>query len=188
MSTFDAPICNGLFCAIHPEYISKGLGKKQFNESFRLLSQFWLKNIQSHAHESHTPASKDCHTPAVEPSNNEKKCLIKSESFFPVRHQLSSEKIQPKEKALHIFSAKTSQSTKQEPQDLNTDMFSPFTPTRIKSPILIGICQTPSSEHFYIANGFKKIFEGNYKDEEYSLPVSVVAASFLEKGVGKHML
>nr|XP_002127261.1 uncharacterized protein LOC100180340 [Ciona intestinalis] len=37
------PMWNGLFCAISPEYSSKGLGSAVYKEAIRIMAQYWVK-------------------------------------------------------------------------------------------------------------------------------------------------
>uniref|UniRef100_H2ZKJ9 N-acetyltransferase domain-containing protein n=1 Tax=Ciona savignyi TaxID=51511 RepID=H2ZKJ9_CIOSA len=40
------PMWNGLFCAISPEYSSKGLGSTVYKEAIRIMAQYWVKQQQ----------------------------------------------------------------------------------------------------------------------------------------------
>ena len=149
------PMWNGIFIAILPEYTAQGFATRMFNNGIRILSGVW--------------------------TNQQKKSgVIKTEKQaqdVPCVNKLSTGGANDKPTTT-LFSAQMARQTTGIDADLLLKKLSSAQATskpvtKAITPLLLGVCHSEKSKHFYTINGFKKVSETLYSDQQCTFPVSV---------------
>ena len=172
---------NGIFCGIHPKFASQGLGRSHFDKSLDVISHFLVtqkKQIPekplSYSNEQKVDFFlNNAKNLTYKKANNKSKFSSHSNSLF-------KNKSQKNKHFLQNFVAKTNAVYSHDSKlNCRWDHFSSDRQT--EGLLLVGICQNPSSENFYTANGLQKMLEVTYTDGEYSFPVSLVSRDLVER-------
>ena len=151
------PLWNGLFCAIDPDYTSKGVGSAVYKEAIRIMAKYWIKQQSSSRVNSQT-------APKCQEKTEDKgffSKLFRNTSFsdltrFSLLHHrgLPSAAFAQKSAEKSTKTSKKSQntnSTQSNTLSLKDMMCNP------ESPLVVAVSHSDRAARFHQSNGFEPV-------------------------------
>ncbi|XP_078485543.1 uncharacterized protein LOC108950278 [Ciona intestinalis] len=148
------PMWNGLFCAISPEYSSKGLGSAVYKEAIRIMAQYWVNKNQTIMTDVPVNlvrrAGKQLRK--VSETDHSRRCFNITDCFF--RCNKISSAPDTNHNSLHDVTS----------GDVNmTSSVSLLPPSSY--PLLVAVSHSDRAARFHEANGFHPIARTPYHDK-----------------------
>ncbi|XP_002127007.2 uncharacterized protein LOC100185053 [Ciona intestinalis] len=175
------PMWNGLFCAISPEYSSKGLGSAVYKEAIRIMAQYWVKQQkESRAQLSRTrPQSERLvrnDSQLLEPAKENKGVvgkLLRSFSLKEIhRYALLSHRALPQAAFMQKARSTQQQHSSAVATKPTEDQTKPNDAIRARdivgnssAPLVVAVSHSDRAARFHEANGFHPIARTPYHDK-----------------------
>jgi len=160
------PLWNGLFCAIEPDYASKGVGSAVYKEAIRIMAKYWIKQQTSSQQNKQT-------TPKPQEKTEEKgffhklfrrNTTISDLTRFALVHHRALPAAAFVQKSPEKSSKTTSKaddvrSTESKNLSLKDMMFNP------KCPLVVAISHSERAARFHESNGFEPVSRIPFHDD-----------------------
>ncbi|XP_002127261.2 uncharacterized protein LOC100180340 [Ciona intestinalis] len=175
------PMWNGLFCAISPEYSSKGLGSAVYKEAIRIMAQYWVKQQkESRAQLSRTrPQSERLvrnDSQLLEPAKENKGIFGRFWQNFSLkeihRYALLSHRALPQAAFMQKARSTQQQHSSAVATKPTEDQTKPNDAIRARdivgnpsAPLVVAVSHSDRAARFHEANGFHPIARTPYHDK-----------------------
>uniref|UniRef100_H2ZKJ1 Uncharacterized protein n=1 Tax=Ciona savignyi TaxID=51511 RepID=H2ZKJ1_CIOSA len=167
------PMWNGLFCAISPEYSSKGLGSTVYKEAIRIMAQYWVKQQQPNKPQLHRMRPQSEKKNVSQESTNQGLVgkILRSFSLKEIhRCALLSHRALPQAAFMQKLKSPPQTNTTKLPGKAGTNQTTAASiqPRDIigssSAPLVVAISHSDRAAHFHKANGFHPIARTPYHD------------------------